>query len=689
MQRRTHINVSTIPAIAPGTLVGVYTDEACTILATIYDDAGATKTNPLTVDVNGEFYYRAVDGKYYERITGQPVATLVFFDSTEALYLAFDSTPAGVPTAEGIISWTAADHTLEGQTGLGGVVIQYGQELLLLGYNNTGTPIADGTPVSLDGSSGLRPIIYPTDPTDPTACRCFVGITTMEIPAHNQGFVCRSGLVRGINTSAFEEGDRLWVSGIGTMANVEPATGERVRVGMVLTKSANGLIYSNPQHFELTYQQELLIDNLPSDSVMPAGFPNRTDSTLAFDDTSHVFTIAPAASSFSFYSVGKRFTKSVAQTFDLDNVSGGLGTNALHYVYFDASGALVASKSAWSIHSGHAMVAIVWWNGTNGAIFDERHGIRDLWWHTWAHLTIGTRYETGGALTRPSATNDLQLELTSVEIWDEDLERVTTAAEGKLCRLVRETSAGVYTWINGTNNAGYDYPVFWNAGATQVQYNRQSDYSLQDASDTQFVPYYIYATPDVTRPLYVYTPTIGVAYATIAAARNAPVPPNFVPEMKLLYRFIYRGDGEFQESLDYRTATTVPGGGTGSIAASSVILAPVGGFTSTNVQAGFGEAQTLTAQMLAKTSTYTLTGADNGKIVHCDGTFTITLPRTATEDVVDGYNCIIWNIGTGTITLAIESGDTLTSTATTIATKKAAIVWKKTDTAWYAAGGLG
>lgn len=97
----------------------------------------------------------------------------------------------------------------------------------------------------------------------------------------------------------------------------------------------------------------------------------------------------------------------------------------------------------------------------------------------------------------------------------------------------------------------------------------------------------------------------------------------------------------------------------------------------------------LNTQVLAKTGAYTLTTAENNKIVHCDGTFTVTLPKAATEDLPDGFTAIIWNIGTGVITIAIESGDTLTSTAATIATKKAATVWKKADTAWYAAGGLG
>jgi len=94
------------------------------------------------------------------------------------------------------------------------------------------------------------------------------------------------------------------------------------------------------------------------------------------------------------------------------------------------------------------------------------------------------------------------------------------------------------------------------------------------------------------------------------------------------------------------------------------------------------------AAMLAKTGAYTLTAAEAGQIVHCDGTFTVTLPKAATEDLPDGFWCIVWNIGTGVITLAIEAGDTLTAAAATVPAKQSATVWKKTDTAWFASGGL-
>lgn len=88
-----------------------------------------------------------------------------------------------------------------------------------------------------------------------------------------------------------------------------------------------------------------------------------------------------------------------------------------------------------------------------------------------------------------------------------------------------------------------------------------------------------------------------------------------------------------------------------------------------------------------RTSAFALGPQDNGKIIPCDGTFTVML---MSGGGFDNFTCVVWNAGSGTITLATsDTGVTLTSTAATIPSKKAATVWKRTGTAWYAAGGLG
>jgi hypothetical protein len=54
--------------------------------------------------------------------------------------------------------------------------------------------------------------------------------------------------------------------------------------------------------------------------------------------------------------------------------------------------------------------------------------------------------------------------------------------------------------------------------------------------------------------------------------------------MKLIYRWIFSGDGQYQEGVDYRTSTSLPGGGTPVTNALAVTFSPIGNISSTNVQ---------------------------------------------------------------------------------------------------------
>ncbi len=86
-----------------------------------------------------------------------------------------------------------------------------------------------------------------------------------------------------------------------------------------------------------------------------------------------------------------------------------------------------------------------------------------------------------------------------------------------------------------------------------------------------------------------------------------------------------------------------------------------------------------------KSSDYTLTEADNAKIFHVTGTTTITLP----DSLSTGYNVVIKNTGTGTVTL---------SASTTLNTKDSkvdlnnqygsATVYHAGSNVWYADGDL-
>ena len=322
------------------------------------------------------------------------------------------------------------------------------------------------------------------------------------------------------------------------------------------------------------------------------GFADRTSSTLSFDDATKTLTLACTAA--TIYLNGVAYTKTGNLTVSL----GDTPDHGPHYVTIAAPGGVLTlsvSTSVWSItNTSYTPVATIYWSDTAAAVGDERHGAqRDLQLHRYLHLTVGSRIPNDGsfAQTRPSTANDGQIELAAGTLWDEDINNAISTAQGKLCRLWYETASNHWTFVDGTDNGGYDRPYLWNAGTSRVQFpESDNSYTLADGAVNNFIPVWVYASNDISRPIYVVTPSLAAAYSTLANARQATAPPiPFAEELKLLYRWIYRGDGEFQESADYRTAPSLPSGGVSAPVAASVSFAPAGNVAATNVQAAIEE----------------------------------------------------------------------------------------------------
>ena len=351
------------------------------------------------------------------------------------------------------------------------------------------------------------------------------------------------------------------------------------------------------------------------------GFDGRTGSSLAWDPVSYEFVLLGTDQDIWLNGVRYNLT-SEALTVPIGDAGPPAVPPADGTWYItvqdDGWGALelVAGQAVWAIDDVTSTpVATAFWNGTDFAIQDERHGAeRNLGLHAYLHRTVGARIQNDGsfAQTRPTTANDGHLELTAGTLWDEDIANAVSTAQGKLVRNWYETASGVWTWADGTANSGYDRPYIWNGDTSLLQYpNTGSAYALTDCAANRYIPVWVYASNDIDRPIYIVTPALAVTYTTVANARaaTAPVLP-FAPELKLLYRWIYRGDGEYQEAADYRTASSLPSGGVSSPVAGAVSFSPSGDIAATNVQAAIEELDT---EKLAKTggtiAAPTLTGA--------------------------------------------------------------------------------
>ena len=190
----------------------------------------------------------------------------------------YDLTQTGA-SVEGRAIWDDTSKTLE--IGLkNGFPLKVGQQIIELCVNNTGSAIAKGKVVYVNGGQGNRPTITLADNTlDLTSARTF-GVTAEAINDNNSGYVVVTGIVDGLNTNAYTAGTQLYLGTSGNMTSTKPvAPAHMVYVAKVITQSATvGVIYVQTQNgFELEELHDVLI------TTPTAG------QTLLYDDTNNLW----------------------------------------------------------------------------------------------------------------------------------------------------------------------------------------------------------------------------------------------------------------------------------------------------------------------------------------------------------------------------------------------------------------
>lgn len=158
-------------------------------------------------------------------------------------------TPDPISQPEGLSWWNDDDHTLNLSTGLG-PILQVGQELYELIYNNTGSQIDNFKPVYVSGTANGRHTIAKANNSTHEKLNSDILISTMDIPASSFGIVTRFGLIRNINTDSWNEGDKLYIGPTdGSVTNVRPSfPSYTILIGHVLVKSATvGIVHSHTE----------------------------------------------------------------------------------------------------------------------------------------------------------------------------------------------------------------------------------------------------------------------------------------------------------------------------------------------------------------------------------------------------------------------------------------------------------
>lgn len=158
----------------------------------------------------------------------------------------FDTTYTATPV-NGELLWDPDDLSLN--LGTNGVQLHLGQETAVLCRNDSNTvAIPKGTPVMFAGTVGnsgrlkVKPMI--ADGSQPGYL--FFGVAEQAIAGASDGFVTTFGKIRGINTTAFADGDILWCdpANPGGFTKTEPqAPNLKLAVAAVIHSHLNGSIF--------------------------------------------------------------------------------------------------------------------------------------------------------------------------------------------------------------------------------------------------------------------------------------------------------------------------------------------------------------------------------------------------------------------------------------------------------------
>ena len=208
--------------------------DSSTDISLVYDDNG----NALTIGTT------ATAANTAERIVKRSADN--DFDITA---INFDTSDTST-RATGKLRWNSdvggPEIGLEGSN----VNLQIGQETLVRVYNETGSDITEGQVVRISGSNGTRITIDLPQATPTFESGTVLGVASETIANNTEGFVTSYGKVNNIDTSAYSEGDRLYLSQTtpGGLTNlVPPAPNKRIYIGVVVRSlSVGGIIFVHP-----------------------------------------------------------------------------------------------------------------------------------------------------------------------------------------------------------------------------------------------------------------------------------------------------------------------------------------------------------------------------------------------------------------------------------------------------------
>lgn len=288
----------------------------------------------------------------------------------------FDTSPAST-VAQAVMVWNSTESapSVGLNSNVSGLL---GVDQHVQIYNQTGSAFSKGQVVRQSGSSGTKLkvdlALANNDPNSSTT----IGLTAESISNNSSGFIITSGLISGVNTNSFNEGDVLWLSDstAGAITNVRPTQPNHgVRIGYCIKKSAgNGIIYIDILNgFELEELHDVLISS-PADN-----------SLLVYESSTALWKNEAPASARTSLGLGSLATLSTVPYSSVDTIN----TSRI-------LGRTTAGTGACELLTASNVLDII--TSTQGAIAYRAAGQ----WFGLAPSTVGYVLTTNGAGANPS-----------------------------------------------------------------------------------------------------------------------------------------------------------------------------------------------------------------------------------------------------------------------------------------------
>jgi hypothetical protein len=267
----TYGSSSQVPVIEvdqQGQVVAISTTAVAGVSSTDYN----TSTGVLTINTS--------DGGSFTEDLGVGTG-----DSPTFVDLTVDSVQlAGGSGDQGTLSWNTDEETLD--LVQNNTVLQIGQEVHVHVRNKSGSTIPNGTVVMATGTLGAsgRITVAPYDGTSDV--KYIIGLATEDILNGADGKVTSFGKIRGIDTSAWNEGDVLYAATSGGLTNVKPTEGVVNAIAFVINVHANNgtLMVRFTPHNDHILEKYI-------DFVVDSGEPNHVEGRVYYNEEYKALTV--------------------------------------------------------------------------------------------------------------------------------------------------------------------------------------------------------------------------------------------------------------------------------------------------------------------------------------------------------------------------------------------------------------